>query len=357
VAINRGNKLRLLPHPKLILQSNSKVSEEHCDRVSREEGTTSYEDLVRRRLSKVLVIVGPTGVGKTQVSLKLADILNGEIVSLDSRQVYTYMDIGTAKPTKEEMKRVAHHLIDVVCPDEKFTAADYGRKAREVIKKISKRKKQPIVVGGSGLYLKALTRGFFEGPKGSEKLRERLKREELKSGLNYLFEKLKKVDPKAALRIHPHDSVRIIRALEVYELTGKPITLLQEKGDYEPFEMEFVKVGLTLDRKELYERIDRRVEKMIKEGFLDEVKALKEKGYSTSLKAFKTVGYQELFSYLDGEIDFPMAIERIKLNTRRYAKRQLTWFKKEKGIEWVDAEKEDLIESILKYFKIGRLES
>ena len=260
------------------------------------------------------------------------------------------MDIGTAKPTKMEMKKAAHHLIDIVCPDEKFTAADYGKKAREVIKKIIKRKKQPIVVGGSGLYLKALTKGFFQGPKGDEKLRERLREEEAKLGPYHLFEKLKEVDPKAAQRIHPNDSVRIIRALEVYELTGKSITLLQEKGDYEPFEMDFIKVGLTLDRKQLYERIDRRVEKMISEGFLDEVKGLKEKGYSSGLKAFKTVGYQELFSYLEGEIDFPSAVEKIKLNTRHYAKRQLTWFRKDKEIKWLDAEKEDLVELILKYF-------
>jgi tRNA dimethylallyltransferase len=315
-------------------------------------------------VNKVLVIVGPTAIGKTQVSLRLADILNGEIVSLDSRQVYKYMDIGTAKPTKEEMKKVAHHLIDVVYPDEKFTAADYGKKAREVIKKIIEREKQPIVVGGSGLYLKALIEGFFsygseigQGPKGDEKLRERLREEESKFGLYYLFEKLKEVDPKAAQRIHPHDSVRIIRALEVYELTGKPITFLQEKGDYQPFEMDFVKIGLTLDRKKLYERIEQRVEKMIKEGFLDEVKGLKERGYSSELKAFKTVGYQELLSYLEGKIDFPEAVERIKLNTRHYAKRQLTWFRKDKEIKWLDTEKEDLIESMLKYFGDGRLES
>lgn len=308
-------------------------------------------------MSKVLVIVGPTGVGKTQVSLRLADILNGEVVSLDSRQVYKYMDIGTAKPTKEEIKRVAHHLIDVVCPDEKFTAADYGKKAREAIREITERKRQPIVVGGSGLYLKALEKGFFQGPKEDEKLRKRLRKEESKFGLYYLYKKLDEVDPKAALRIHPNDSVRIIRALEVYELTGKPITCLQEEGAYEPFEMDFVKIGLTLDRKKLYERIDGRVNKMISEGFLEEVKGLREKGYSSELKAFKTVGYQELFSYLEGKIDFPSAIERIKSNTRRYAKRQLTWFRKEKGINWLDVEKEGLIEAIFKCFKVCRSES
>jgi tRNA dimethylallyltransferase len=302
-------------------------------------------------LNKILVIVGPTGVGKTQISLKLADILDGEIVSLDSRQVYKYMDVGTAKPTKKEMKKIAHHLIDIVCPDEKFTAADYGKKAREAIKKIIEREKQPIVVGGSGLYLKALIKGFFQGPKADKKLRERLREEESSLGPYYLFDKLKKVDPKASERIHRNDLVRIIRALEVYELTGKTITSFQEEGIYEPFEMKFVKVGLTLDRKKLYERIDRRVEKMISKGFLKEVEKLKKKGYSSELKAFKTVGYQELFSYLEGEIDFLSAVEKMKQNTRRYAKRQLTWFKKDKEIKWLNAEKKDLIELILKYFR------
>jgi tRNA dimethylallyltransferase len=308
-------------------------------------------------LNKILVIVGPTGVGKTQISLKLADILDGEIVSLDSRQVYKYMDIGTAKPTKKEMKKIAHHLIDIVYPDEKFTSSDYGKRAREAIEEIIERKKQPIVVGGSGLYLRALEKGFFsygseigQGPKADEKLRERLKEEESKFGPYHLFKKLKEVDPKAAQRIHPNDLVRIIRALEVYELTGKPITLLHEKGDYEPFEMSLIKVGLTLDRKKLYERIDLRVEKMISEGFLDEVKELKKKGYSSGLKAFKTVGYQELFSCMEGKIDFSSAVERIKLNTRHYAKRQLTWFKKDKEIKWLDAEREGLTELIVKYF-------
>lgn len=308
-------------------------------------------------MNKVLVILGPTGVGKTQVSLRLADILNGEVISLDSRQVYKYMDIGTAKPTKEEMKRVAHHLIDVVCPDEKFTAADYGKKAREAIREIIERKKQPIVVGGSGLYLRALQKGFFQGPKGDEKLRKRLRKEESELGSFHLYKKLEQVDPKAAQRIHPNDSVRVIRALEVYELTGKPITCLQEEGAYEPFEMDFVKIGLTLDRKKLYERIDVRVDKMISDGFLEEVKGLREKGYFSELKAFKTVGYQELFSYLEGKIDFTSAVERIKLNTRRYAKRQLTWFRKEKDLNWLDVEKEGLIESIFKCFKVCRLES
>jgi tRNA dimethylallyltransferase len=296
---------------------------------------------------KVLVILGPTCAGKTQASLKLADILNGEIVCLDSRQVYKFMDIGTAKPTKEERERIRHHLIDVVAPDEKFTAADYGRKAREIIREILKRKKQAIAVGGSGLYLKALIEGFFQGPKADEKIRKRLEREAQESGGPRLFSRLKEVDPEAAERIHPNDVVRTIRALEVYELTGKPISLWQREGEYEPFPIEFVRVGLNLERKKLYQRIDQRVEQMMGQGLLDEVKGLKEKGFTPQLKALKTVGYEELFAHLEGKLDLLTAVEKIKLNTRHYAKRQLTWFRKDREIIWLDAENESLVEEAL----------
>ncbi len=296
---------------------------------------------------RVLVILGPTCVGKTQASLKLADILNGEVVSFDSRQVYKFMDIGTAKPTREERERIRHHLIDLVSPDKKFTASDYGKRAREIIKGIIGRNKQPIAVGGSGLYLKALTEGFFQGPKADEKTRKRLEREAQKLGGPHLFNRLKEVDPEAAERIHPHDLIRIIRALEVYELTGKPISVWQRRGEYEQFPMEFVKIGLSLKREELYRRIDQRVESMMAQGLLDEVKRLKKKGFTPKLKAFKTVGYQELFAYLEGEMDLLTATEKIKLNTRHYAKRQLTWFRKDREVVWLDADAEDLIEQIL----------
>jgi tRNA dimethylallyltransferase len=300
-------------------------------------------------IDRVLVILGPTCVGKTQVSLKLADILQGEIVSFDSRQVYKFMDIGTAKPTKEERKRIRHHLVDLVLPDEKVTAADYGKKAREVISQIIERNKQPIAVGGSGLYLKALIEGFFLGPPANQKIREGLQKEAQELGEPHLFNRLKEVDSKASERIHPNDLVRIIRALEVYELTGKPISVWQLEGSYELFPMHFIKIGLTLERKRLYERINQRVEEMIAHGFLDEVKNLKDKGFTPELKALKTVGYQELFSYLEGKLDFQTAIEKIKLNTRHYAKRQITWFRKDKEIIWMDANEENLIEKILEY--------
>lgn len=300
--------------------------------------------------NRVLVILGPTCVGKTQISLKLADILKGEIVSFDSRQVYKLMDIGTAKPTKEEREKIRHHLIDLVFPGEKFTAADYGKKARETIRQIIKRNKQPIAVGGSGLYLKAMIEGFFQGPKADEKIRKRLEREAQELGGPHLFSRLKEVDPQAAKRIHPNDSVRIIRALEVYELTGKPISFWQREGSYEPSAMEFVKIGLNLERKELYQKINLRTEEMIAQGFLDEVKMLKKKGFTPKLKALKTVGYQELFDYLDGKLDLQEAIEKIKVNTRHYAKRQLTWFGKDKEIIWLDGEDDNLIKKILEHF-------
>jgi tRNA dimethylallyltransferase len=300
---------------------------------------------------RLLVIAGPTCVGKTQVSLKLADILKGEILSFDSRQVYRFMDIGTAKPSKEQRERIAHHLIDLVTPDERFSAADYAKKAREVVNQIIGRNKQPIAVGGSGLYLKALIEGFFQGPQADEDIRKKLKREAQELGEPHLFNRLREVDPQAAERIHPHDLVRIIRALEVYELTGRPISTWQRGGDYEPFPMHFAKIGLNLERDKLYQRINRRTDQMISAGLLQEVKRLKERGFTPQLKALRSVGYQELFDYLEGKFDLLSAIEKIKMNTRRYAKRQLTWFRKDEEVTWLDAEHDNLIGEILKNFR------
>jgi len=295
----------------------------------------------------VLVILGPTCVGKTQVSLKLADILKGEIVSFDSRQIYQFMNIGTAKPTKEEREKIPHHLIDVIPPDQRFSAADYSKRAREIITQIIEKGKQPIAVGGSGLYLKALIKGFFQGPPADRGIRERLKREAQTSGKLSLFDRLRKVDPQATERIHSHDLVRIVRALEIYELTGKPISECQQDGQYDPYPASFIKIGLTLERRVLYERISHRVEEMIEQGLLDEVRNLKERWNVSELKAFKTVGYQELLLYLNGELDFSDAVEKIKINTRHYAKRQMTWFRKDQEITWLDATDKNLIGKIL----------
>jgi tRNA dimethylallyltransferase len=300
---------------------------------------------------KILIILGPTASGKTKVSLEIADILKGEIISADSRQIYRFMDIGTAKPGLEQRKRILHHLINIVNPDEYFSAADYSNGARAAIKNTLERGKEPIIVGGSGLYLRALFKGIFRGPGKNEELRSKLKQRAEEFGIESLYKELEQKDTEAARKIGPHNLVRIIRALEVYELTGKKISDLQKKGEYPPEEYDFVKIGLELDRERLYQRIEQRVEQMINDGLVDEVKGLKEKGYDPRFAPLKTFGYKEIFQYLDGKMSLEQAKENIKLETRHYAKRQITWFKKEEGILWLDAEKENLRDEILRIFK------
>ena len=301
-------------------------------------------------LEKILTILGPTASGKTKVSLEIADKINGEIISADSRQIYRYMDIGTAKPGLDERGKIPHHLIDIVNPDEYFSAADYSARARRAIREILSRGREPIVVGGSGLYLRALFKGFFKGPGRDENLRQELKESAEKFGIESLYRELKEKDPEAAEKIGPHNLVRIIRALEVYELSGQRISELQKKGEYPLKEFEFIKIGLELEREKLYQRIDQRVEDMICSGLVDEVKSLKIKGYDTSLVPMRTFGYKEIFQYLEGKISLDEAKQKIKLNTRHFAKRQLTWFKKEEGIIWIEAEKTNLKNEILKTF-------
>ena len=302
-------------------------------------------------VGKVLVILGPTGVGKTKISLEVADKLNGEIICADSRQIYRFMDIGTAKPDPEQRKRIAHHLIDVVDPDQRFTAADFAREAKKIIKDLIGRGKPTIVTGGTGLYIRALTRGFFKGPKGDSKIREKLKKTAQKKGKEFLHKKLSNVDPEAAQSIHPNNLLRVIRALEVYEITGTPISHLQKQGEYDKSEFDFTKIGLNLDRKKLYEKIEKRVDEMMDQGLLDEVKRLKNLGFSKELTPLKTLGYKELFSYLGGDLSLFEAVELIKKNTRNYAKRQLTWFKKEEDLTWFDVEQNDIVNKIMKKFE------
>jgi tRNA dimethylallyltransferase len=299
---------------------------------------------------KVLVILGPTGVGKTKVSLQVADKINGEIICADSRQIFRYMDIGTAKPKPEERRKIVHHLTDIVNPDEKFTAADFAEEAKRIIGDLIAREKSPLVVGGTGLYIRALTRGFFEGPRGDTKIREKLKSLAGKKGKAFLHKKLSEVDPESACRIHPNNLIRVIRALEVYEMTGIPISQLQKEGEYDKSEFDFIQIGLGLDRDRLYRNIEERVDQMMNQGFLEEVRRLRDSGYSENLTPLKTLGYKELFSYLEGDLSLPEAVEMIKKNTRNYAKRQLTWFKKEGNTTWLDANAEDLIPRIVEKF-------
>lgn len=282
---------------------------------------------------KVPCIVGPTGVGKTEISVKMALKYKTEIISADSRQIYKYMDIGTDKPSKELQKIVKFHLIDIITPDKIYSAGDYAREALGIIKKLYSKSKRFILVGGSGLYIKALFSPLFQDIGRDEKLRQRLE----KLSTYKLYQKLKKIDPESFRRIHPNDRQRIIRALEVYEITGIPISVQWKKSNPEE-ELSPFYIGLTLRRSLLYSRIYDRFEEMIKKGFIEEVKRLKKLGYSKDLYAFNAVGYKEILEYLEGRVSLEKAIKEAKRRTKEYARRQLIWFRKQLGIRWIDCE-------------------
>ncbi len=286
---------------------------------------------------KALAIVGPTASGKTKLSLIVAEKINGEIISADSRQIYKYMDIGTAKPTHEERRKIKHYFIDELEPNQEFNAGIFGEKGREIIEDIFSRGKVPIIVGGSGLYVKSLIDGFFEGPGADWELREILYNKANELGKEALYEELKRIDPASAEKIHPNNLKRIIRALEVYYITGKPISQIQQEIKPE-INFKTVQIGLNWDRKKLYKRIEERVDKMIKDGLIEEVKKLRELGFDKNLNSLQTVGYKEVFDYLDGLISYDRMIYLIKRNSRRYAKRQLTWFRQDKRIIWLDVD-------------------
>jgi len=285
------------------------------------------------------------------VAIQVAERLGGEIISADSRQIYKHLDIGTAKPTPEQRQRIPHHLIDIIEPDQTFTAAEYGDLARNTLREVFEREKTPLVCGGAGLYLRAVTEGFFDGPGADPEIRQRLESSADQKGLSALYRQLVQSDPEAAQRIDPHDKLRIIRSLEVLQICGKPLSLLQKEGRYPPKEFEFVKVGLIEERQELYKKIEMRVDRMIEEGLLEEVRSLAECGYDPELAPFKTVGYQEMFDHLGGRCSLERAIELVKRNTRRYAKRQLTWFRKDKDIRWFESETPELIAKIVRVYK------
>lgn len=287
---------------------------------------------------KLVVILGPTGVGKSEVAIDVAREVGGEVVNADSQLVYRYMEIGTAKPSAVARKGVAHHLIDVVDPDDDFNAARYRELALKAIADIGARGKNAIVCGGSGLYLRALLQGIFVGPGKNAALRNRLEEEVDAHGLGALHDRLRRIDPDAAARIHPNDRHRIVRALEVYETTGKPISGWQTEHGFKESEFCVLKVGLNRDRKQLYELIDRRTNDMIAAGLVDEVKQLIERGYSLDLPALQSIGYRQIGLYVRGELTLEEAIALIKRDSHHLAKRQLTWFRADKEIQWFDPE-------------------
>ena len=290
----------------------------------------------------LVVICSPTTTGKTELAMKLAGEFGAEIISADSLQVYRYLDIGTAKPTKEQRKKVRHYLIDVVDPDEEFNAAIYAEQARIIIKNLNKKCKPIFVVGGTGLYIRALLQGIVETPKVNENIRNYYHQLLERHGKKYLFNLLQQRDVEATRRINPNDSIRIIRALEVLEQSGESIIAKQKRHSFTDSPYSTYKIGLKVEREELKQRISQRTERMIAAGLLDEVKSILDRGYSEKLKPLQSLGYKEVIGFLRGEHDWEKALQLINSNTWHYAKRQITWFAADKAINWfqpVDYEK------------------
>lgn len=286
--------------------------------------------------TKLVIIQGPTASGKSELAVRLAEACGGEVVNADSMQVYRGMDIGTAKPAQELMGRVTHHLYDIVDPVVNFTAADYRLEAGRIIAEIHGRGRHPILVGGTGLYIKTLIGGLVPSPGGDEAIRVELEEDARRHGVTALHERLARVDPSAAARLHPNDRVRIVRALEVYLMTGRPLSAFQEEHRFGEEPYDCLKFGISVDRDILYHRINERVDLMFAEGFVDEVRGLLEAGYSPGLKAMGAIGYKEVCAFLAGACSLEEARDLVKRNTRHYAKRQLTWFRKDPAIKWVE---------------------
>jgi tRNA dimethylallyltransferase len=284
----------------------------------------------------VVVICGPTGIGKTTTAIKIAETFGAEIISADSMQIYRFMDIGTAKPTAEEKARIRHYLIDIVNPDEDFDAARFVSLARPLIFTLNQKGKLPVVAGGTGMYIKALIHGLFRAQPPDPEVRLKLKADAEALGPAVLHHRLSRIDPEAATRIHPNDAFRIIRALETYETTGRKLSDHHLGHGFAESPFRAFKIGLTLDRQKLYERIDRRVDKMIEAGLLDEVKNLLGRGYSANLKALQSIGYRHMSDYLAGRLSWEESVRTLKRDTRHYAKRQLTWFRADPEITWME---------------------
>ncbi|WP_243276898.1 tRNA (adenosine(37)-N6)-dimethylallyltransferase MiaA [Desulfallas sp. Bu1-1] len=292
----------------------------------------------------LLIIAGPTATGKSAVAVQVAKQLDGEVVSADSMLIYRRMDIGTAKPTLSEMEGIPHHLIDIVEPDANFTVAVYQKMARKTIAEIDRRGRLPILVGGTGFYIDAVIYDYDFGFSGiNRELRDALKREAEEKGNEALYQKLREVDPRAAERIHVNDVKRIIRALEIYHQAGGSGSLSrrENKKEYPCYAKLFI--GLSYNRDELYRRIEARVDKMINDGLVSEVAGLLNDGYHPGLTSMKGLGYKEIAGYLQNEYSLEEAVKLLKRNTRRFAKRQLTWFKRYSSIKWIDMEKYDTI--------------
>ncbi|WP_312642433.1 tRNA (adenosine(37)-N6)-dimethylallyltransferase MiaA [Hydrogenoanaerobacterium sp.] len=295
----------------------------------------------------LVCVIGPTASGKTKLSVELAKLFRGEVVSADSMQIYQYMTIGTAKPTAEEICGIPHHCIDLITPDSTFSVAEYVEHARAAITEITTRGKLPILAGGTGLYVSSLVDNIkFTPTSSSEALRSELKALGEEHGNEYLWKMLHEIDPELAQTLHPNNQGRVIRGIEIYRLTSTTMTEHQRLSRLQESPYELCMLGLNYsNRQTLYDRIDLRVDLMLQHGLLDEVRALAERGYSkTSVQA---IGYKEFFDYLDGKMSLQEAAECVKLESRRYAKRQLTWFRRDKRIHWLNVDEYDNFDQLL----------
>ena len=299
---------------------------------------------------RVVVICGPTAAGKTAVGIAAAAACNGEVISADSMQVYRGMDIGTAKPTAAERAAVPHHLIDVVNPDQPFDAARFTALARPLVRSLHAAGKVPVVVGGTGLYIKALLRGLFRADPVDPEVRRRLAAEAQAEGVPALHARLQAVDPGTAGRLHPNDRVRILRALEVYESFGRPLSALQQAHRFADAPFAALQIGLTLDRPALYARIDSRVDAMTAAGLEGEVRRLIVEGYGPGLKSMQSIGYSHMAAYIAGRIDLSECLRTLKRDTRRFAKRQMTWFGRDPDIAWLDPGRVDEVLRLIRAF-------
>lgn len=294
----------------------------------------------------LVIVAGPTASGKTRLAIDLAKLINGEIVSADSMQIYKYLDIGSAKPTPSERSEAVHHMLDFLEPDAQYSVADYTEQAHTVIADILKRGKMPIMCGGTGLYINSVADDVTFGEIDTDyEIRESLEQYAKENGNEALLEILAEFDPVSAKRLHPNNARRIIRAIEFYRVTGVPISVHQEQTKQHTSRYNPIIFCIDFDRQKLYERINMRVDIMLKEGLIDEVKSLVDMGYTTALNSMKAIGYKELIDYFNGSISLDEAVEIIKQSSRRYAKRQLTWFRRDKRIIWLNAEGDILQEA------------
>lgn len=298
-------------------------------------------------MKKLLIICGPTAVGKSALGLSLAQKLNTEIISCDSMQIYKGLDIGTAKPDKSEQEFVKHNLIDIVSPNEEFSVFDYVKSCSEIIERLDKENKVPLIVGGTGLYIKSLLFSYnFSDSSKNQGIRDKLNEELKKYGNDYLYQKLIELDPESAKILHKNDVKRVVRALEIYYTLGiQKSKLIKSKSCY-----DYLLIGLNTERAKLYEKINSRVNLMIKNGLVEEVKALLKSGCDRHSQSMQAIGYKQIVSFLNGEYSLDAAIEKIKQATRNYAKRQITYFKSIPDIIWFDTEGENLTKHVLKLY-------